>query len=273
MKKLIALAAGLALFVPTLAIADSFSLRVGYFMPSALSSSYLALHPNSLWAIEFDQMTFEKKDFRGGMLGASYERFFGPNFSLVLGVDTFSRQRLADYWDYDQTEFTEGWFAFPVDLEPADIPDWYYISHSFKVNSTPVTLSLKISPLGRKGKLVPYVGGGVGLYFWSAALYGEMVDFAPLDEFGDPVEYYYTDPVLGDILVYPVIPVSSRETEMSIGYHAFGGLQFPIGYRATIDAEVRYHWAKGRFDDPWFVDFDEFNIGGLALTVGFSYWF
>jgi hypothetical protein len=31
--------------------------------------------------------------------------------------------------------------------------------------------------------------------------------------------------------------------------------------------------AKGRFDDPWFVDFDEFNIGGLALTVGFSYWF
>jgi len=265
MKKLIALAAGLALFVPTLAFADSFSLRIGYFMPSALSSSYLARNPDTLWAIEFDQMTFEKKDFRGSMLGGSYERFVGPNFSLVLGIDTFSRQRLADYWDYDQTEFTEGWFAFPVDLEPADIPDWYYISHSFKVNSTPVTLSVKISPLGRKGKLVPFVGGGVGLYFWSAALYGEMVDFS------DP--WVYTDTLLGDIDVYPVIPVSSRETEMSIGYHAFGGLQFPIGYRATIDAEVRYHLAKGRFDDPWFVDFDEFNVGGLALTVGFSYWF
>jgi hypothetical protein len=265
MKKLIVLAAGLALFIPTLALADSFSLRVGYFMPGALSSSYLAQHTDSLWAIEFDQMTFAKKDFRGGMYGATYERFFGPNFSLVLGVDTFSRRRLGDYWDFDQTEFTEGWFAFPVDLEPADITSWYYISHSFKVNSTPVTLSVKICPLGRKTKLIPFVGGGVGLYFWSAALYGEMVDFS------DP--WVYTDPVLGDIDIYPVIDVNSRETDMAIGYHAFGGFQFPIGYRATIDAEVRYHWAKGRFDDPWFVGFDDFELGGLALTVGFTYWF
>jgi hypothetical protein len=126
-------------------------------------------------------------------------------------------------------------------------------------------LSLKLSPLGRKTKLIPFVGGGVGLYFWSAGLFGEMVDFS------DP--YIYTDPLLGDIDVYPVIPVNSRETGMSIGYHAFGGFSFPIGYRATIDAEVRYHVAKGKFDGPLFVDFPDFNVGGLALTVGFSYWF
>jgi len=265
MKKLIIIAAGLALLVPSPAFADSFSLRIGYFMPSALSQSYMDRYPDSLWAIEFSQMTFQFKDFRGSMLGGSYERFFGPNFSLVLAVDTFSRQRMGDYWDYDQTEFVEGWFAFPVDLEPADITDWYYISHSFKVTSTPVMLSLKFSPLGRKAKLIPFVGGGAGLYFWSAGLYGEMVDFS------DP--WIYTDPLLGDIDVYPVIPVNSRETGISIGYHAFGGFQFPIGYRATIDAEVRYHWAKGRFDGPWFVDFPEFNVGGLTATVGFSYWF
>jgi opacity protein-like surface antigen len=265
MKKLIVLAAGLALIVPTLAFADSFSLRVGYFMPRALSSSYLTLHPNSLWFVEFDQMTFALKDFRGGTLGASYERFFGPNLSLVLGVDTFSRRRLGDYWDYDQTEFTEGWFAFPVDLEPADIPDWYYISHSFRVSSTPVTLSVKLAPLGRKTKLIPFVGGGAGLYFWNTSLYGEMVDFS------DP--WIYTDPILGDIDIFPVISINSREKGMAVGYHAFAGLQFPIGYRATIDAEVRYNWAKGKFDDGLLVDFDDFDLGGLALTVGFSYWF
>lgn len=265
MKKLTVLAVGLALLVPSLAFADSFSLRAGYFWPRALSQSYIAQNPNTLWAIEFDQMTLRFEDFRGWMIGAGYEYFLGKNFSLVLAVDTFSEQQFGDYRDYDQTEFEEGWFAFPIDSEPGDIPDWYYISHNFRVSSTPLMASVKISPLGRKTKLIPYFGGGVGAYFWSAGLFGEMVDFAD--------EWTYADPLLGDIPVYPVISVNTRERGTAFGFHALAGLQFPIGYRATIDAEARYHWAKGRFDDGLFVDFDDFDLGGLAVTVGFTYWF
>jgi hypothetical protein len=266
MKKLIVLAAGLALLVPSLAFADTFSLKFGYYMPRAVTDSYLVQHVDtSLWGIEFDQMNFALKDFRGGIFGVSYERFFGPNLSLVVGVESFSRRKLGDYYDYDQSEFEEGWFAFPIDLEPEDITDWYYISHSFRVSSTPVTASIKFTPLGRKTKLIPYVGGGAGLYFWSAGLFGEMPDFA------DP--WIYTDPLLGDIEVYPVLQVNSRERGVAVGYHAFAGFQFPIGYRATIDVEARYHWAKGKFDDGYLVDFEAFELGGLALSVGFSYWF
>ena len=266
MKKSIVILAGLALLVPTLAFADSFSIKLGYYMPRAVSDSYLTQHVDtSLWGIEFDQMTFALKDFRGGIFGLSYERFLGPNLSLLVSVESFSRRRLGDYYDYDQTEFEEGWFAFPIDQEPEDITDWYYISHSFKVSSTPVTASVKFTPLGRKTKLIPYVGGGVGAYFWSAGIFGEMPDFA------DP--WVYTDPTLGDIEVYPVISANSRERGMAFGYHAFAGLQFPIGYRATIDAEARYHWAKGKFDDGYLVDFEDFELGGLAVSIGFSFWF
>ncbi|HPW18021.1 MAG TPA: hypothetical protein PLP83_06535 [Candidatus Aminicenantes bacterium] len=266
MKKTIVLAAGLALLAPSLAFADMFTLRFGYFMPRAVTGSYLRQHiDTSLWGIEFDQMTFAPKDFRGGIYGASYERFLGPNLSLVLGVESFSRRRLGDYYDYDQTEFDEGWFAFPTDQEPDDIDDWYYLSHSFRVSSVPVTASVKFTPLGRKTRLVPYVGGGVGAYFWSTGLYGERPGFE------DP--WVYTDPVLGDIDVFPVVSVNSRERGIAFGPHAFAGVQFPIGYRATIDAEARYHWAKGKFDDGFLVDFEPFELGGLSLSIGFSFWF
>jgi hypothetical protein len=66
--------------------------------------------------------------------------------------------------------------------------------------------------------------------------------------------------------------LSARESTTSFGWHAFGGFQVPIGYRATIEAEARYHAAKARFDNL-FVGFDDFEVGGLAVTLGLSYWF
>jgi opacity protein-like surface antigen len=274
MKKAIVLAVGLALLLPSLSFADSFSVRFGYYMPRAVSESYLGQHADtSLWGIEFYNMNFALKDFRGGILGLSYERFLGPNLSLLVSVESFSRRKLGDYYDYSQAEFTDGWYAFTVGEEPSDIPDLYYITHSFKVSSTPVTASVKFTPLGRKTRLIPYVGGGVGAYFWSTGIFGDMPDFNPLDEYGDPIEYYYPDPLYGDITVYPVLQVNSRERGVAFGCHAFAGVQVPIGYRATIDAEARYHWARGRFNDGYLLDFEDFELGGLALSIGFSYWF
>jgi hypothetical protein len=95
-------------------------------------------------------------------------------------------------------------------------------------------------------------------------MYGDMVDFS------DP--WVYTDPDLGDVDIYPVTSVNGRESGSSFGWHAFGGIQVPIGYRATIEAEARYHAATAKFND-WFVGFEPFDLGGLALTVGLTYWF
>ena len=272
MKKLTVIAVGLLLLVPSLAFSDSISLRPGYYLPRALSNSYLNAHPDSLWAIEFDQLNFRKTDYRGGTLGFSYEYFLTKNISLAFALDSYNKNHLGDYFDYDQTEFTDGWFAFPIDLKPSAITDWFLISHSFKVSSTPLQVSVKFLPLGRRTRLIPFVGGGGGLYFWSVGMVRDMIDLNPVDANGDPIEYFYTDPDLGEIVIYPVNQVNAQERGMSFGWHAFAGLQFPIGYRTTIEAEARYHSAKAKLNKA-FLDFEPLELGGLALTVGLSYWF
>jgi hypothetical protein len=259
MKKLTGLALGLLLLAPSLAFSDSFSLRIGYFMPYALSDSYFPDHPDSLWTIEFEQMSFLKNKFRGSTFGLSYEYFVGKNLSLAFTLDSYSKSRPGYYVDYVQNTLTEGDFAFPyVDFYGDDI------QHAFSVSSTPLQVSLKITPLGRKTRLIPFVGGGAGLYFYSARIYGQTINFS------DP--WVYTDPDLGNIEIYPVESENAREKGSVFGYHAFAGFQIPIGFRATIEAEARYHWAKAKFAE-WFLDFDDFDLGGLAITLGFNYWF
>jgi hypothetical protein len=257
MKKITVLAAGLLFLLSSLAFSDSFSFRVGYFLPG--SSTNLTANPNSLWAIELDQMSFRKTDFNGWTFGGAYDYFLGKNLNLSFAVDYYNKNRTGYYNDWLLNSLTEGDFAFPFDLfEGTDI------LHSFNVTSTPLMFSLKFLPLGRRARLIPFIGGGATLNVWRVRLVGDTVNFA------DP--WIYTDPVLGDIDIYPVEFANGRESGATFGWHAFGGFQFPVGYRTTIEAEVRYHAAKARFKE-WFVGFDDFDLGGLAVTFGLTYWF
>jgi len=271
MKKLTVIAAGLLLLAPTLAYSDTFSLRIGYFMPSALSASNLTAYPDSLWSIEMAQMSFTKEKFRGSMLGFGYEYFITKNLSLAFAVDFYSRNRPGYYVDYVQFGLNEGDFAFPYEFYDGDD-----IQHAFRVSSTPLQLSLKITPLGRKTRIIPFLGGGASLYLYSVSLYGQIVDFGDESWFYDfETDTAYSnpvDPALRDEHIYPVESVYGKEKGSVFGYHAFAGLQIPVGFRATIEAEARYHWAKATFEE-WFQGFDKFDLGGLAISVGFSYWF
>jgi len=259
MKKLTVIAVGLLLLVPSLAFSDSISLRLGYYFPKAVTNSYLNAHPDSLWTIEFDQMSFLPKDYRGGTVGIGYDHFLSKNVSLALNVDAYNKSNVGYYRDWVVNTLTDGDFAFPYEFyEGGDIV------HSFRVSITPVELSLKFLPLGRRARIIPYVGGGASMVFYGIRMFGDMVNFS------DP--WIYTDAELGDVDIYPVEPVLSRDSGTAFGWHAFGGIQFPIGYRATIEAEARYRSAKGRLNGL-FEGFDDFELGGLALTAGISYWF
>lgn len=258
MKRMTVLAALVLLLVPSLAFSDSVSLRLGYFMPGAKTD--ILTNPDSLWAIEFDQMSFKMADYRGSIMGASYDYFLSKEISLVLSVDTYGRSRPGFYLDYVKFTFPEGDFAFPEEFYAGRS-----ITHAFSVAITPVQASIKVTPLGRKTPIIPYLGGGAGATFWSIGLYGEMVNFA--DD-----TWVYDDPFLGEVQIYPVDIVNGRERGAAFSYHAFAGFEFPIGYRVTLMAEARYHVSKAVLK-KWFLGFEDFDLGGLALTVGFNYWF
>lgn len=263
MKKLTILIAALTLLIPSLAYSDMFTVRLGYYMPNALNT--LGSHPNSLWAIELNQMSFLASDFRGSILGIGYEFFLTPQLSFAISADTFSRENGGYYRDWVSNTVDNGGvqedFAFPADLYTGS-----NILHSFHVSMTPIQFSLKLTPLGRKTRVIPYVGGGVGAYFLNASVRGMIVDFSQ--------EYVYTDPDLGDVSVYPVVGAYAHETRLVLGGHGFAGLMVPVGYRLTLEVEARYHYAKVNFRNAFPApDYETFDLSGLSLGIGINYWF
>jgi hypothetical protein len=259
MKKASILLAALIVLIPSLAYSDMLTVRLGYYMPQALTD--LGAHPDSLWAIELSQMSFLKSDFRGSILGAGYEFFLSSRLSFAISVDFFDKENGGYYVDWVANTVNNTEYAFP-----AQSYNGSDILHTFHVSMTPVQFSLKFTPLGRKTRVIPYVGGGVGAYFVSASVWGSIVDFSQ--------PYTYTDPVLGDVSVYPVVGADAHETRLVLGGHAFAGIMIPVGYRMTIEAEARYHYVtvnfRNAFPSP---EYDKFDLSGLSLSLGFNYWF
>jgi len=269
MKKIILFAAALIVLMPAVARPDTMTFRLGYYMPNATTDSWLMSHPFSLLGIEFSQMTFTPSDFRGAILGGGYEWFLSPQFSLAFSVDFFSRENGGYYRDYvgvslNNTDF-QGDYAFPAQYYYGD----FEVLHTLHISMTPIQLSLKIAPLGRKHRIIPYVGGGGGLYFLHAHIYGSMVDFSQGVVVSDPEV-----PQAGDFTIYPVTFINAHETQAVFGAHAFGGLMFPIGYRMTLEAEGRYHWASANFNGAFPAsEFGKFDLSGWSVSLGFNYWF
>jgi hypothetical protein len=265
MKKATILMAALIVLIPSLAYSDMMTVRLGYYMPQALNK--ISVNGNSLWDIELTQMSMLKSDYRGSILGAGYEFFLTPQLSFAISVDFFSKENGGYYLDWVANPLDTGGvqeeFAFPArDFYGTDI------LHTFHVSMTPVQFSLKLTPLGRKTRIIPYIGGGAGAYFLSARVWGSIVDFDPAKE------RLYTDPDLGEVRVHPVVGADAHETRVVLGGHAFAGVMIPIGYRLTIEAEARYHFAKVTFREAFPApDYDKFDLSGIALSIGLNYWF
>ena len=251
MKKTIGVAAILILMLPTLGFSGALSFRVGYFVPRAQTD---------LWTIEFENMTFQKSDFQTTTMGIYYEHFLTRQLSLMIGVDSYNKIRLGDYRDYVGYSFEEGDFAFP-----AQYYDGSPISHNFSVSITPVQVSLKLTPLGRRSGFIPYVGGGATLFIWSVKLLGSMVDFTD--------EWFYEDPDLGDVPIYGIYDVWARaENRFSVGFQGFAGFMIPFARRLAFEAEFKYNFGKGGLGES-FPDFDDFDLGGYQISLGINYWF
>jgi len=268
MKRKLILLTALFLLVPGLVFSDVISFKVGYFIPRAQSD---------LWEIELEQMTFNKSNFQNTNFCFAYEYFLTRQISVVIGIDSYSKNKVGNYIDLVGYSFIDGEFAYPDDYEGEFVP-----SHVFSVSITPIQLSLKLTPMGRQDKIIPYVGGGVGLYIWSVRLQGDIIDFS-----GDTGDWHYDDatedlydynPNLEEAIpVYPVYIWDARaENRIAFGYHVFGGIMIPFARRMTLDVQFKYNAAKGNFsDDPGsgFEGFEAFDLGGYQISAGINYWF
>lgn len=250
MKKNLIIVFALILCLPGFIFSDVVSFKVGYYIPRAMSD---------LWEIEFENMSFTKTDFQNTNFAFGYEYFVSRELSIVLGIEGYTKNKSGIYNDFVGEEIDSEGFAF-------DYGEGYPISHVFSVSITPIQASLKLIPLGRKGKIIPFVGGGVGAYLWTVRVQGEMIDFAAGEEFID----VDLDAV---VIGWPTYDVDAREeNRISFGFHVFGGIMVPIANRISMEGEFKYNQGSGNFKDG-FLGFDPFDLGGWTISVGINYWF
>jgi opacity protein-like surface antigen len=262
MKKHLALSVIVFLTAASLAFSNTLTFKINYFMPR-LENSKLEY---DFMRTEFTQMNFTKSNFQDTSFGIYYEYFLDGRFSLVFGIDTFSKSKAGFYLDYVGYQFDDGDFAFPNDYQGDYSP-----GHTLDFSVTPIQLSFKVAPLGRRANFIPYVGAGVGLYLWNLRMRGQLIDFS------DP--WIYDDPDYGEIDIYPIWSVDAREglnfPKATFGYQLFGGAMFPIGNRLTLDAEFKFSHATGKLKDA-FTGFEPnnlFDLGGIQVSIGLNYWF
>jgi opacity protein-like surface antigen len=241
------------------AFSNILTVRLGYFFPNGQSD---------LWQIEFDQMSFKKSNYQSSAFGLDYEVFLSNNFSLVMGFDTYVKNKAGYYRDYVGRQYPEGTFAFPVRCQGD-----FDLTQAFDVSITPIQAGLKITPFGRRSSFIPYLTAGGTLTLWSVSLIGDMIDFTDVWIYSDP------NPDYGDVEIYGVYPVDAREgTKLALGYYLAGGAQYVVGNRITLQAEVKYFSGKGTWShDPnkisGFEEFELFDLSALFISIGLNYWF
>lgn len=250
MKKYLFVCVALFLLVPGFAFSDLVTFKVGYFFPRASSD---------LWELEFEQMTFQKGDFQNTVFCFTYEYFLSNQVSLALSLDGYSEKKAGTYMDYVSDSVEGDVYAF-------DYGQGASIYHVFTVSITPLQASIKLTPLGRRSSVVPYLGGGVGAYIWTVRMQGDTIDFS------DPQEFYDSD--LEQVVIgYPVYPTDIRvESKFAIGFHGFVGIMVPVANRISVDGEFKFNYASGNLD-PAFQGFENFDLSGYQVTIGINYWF
>ncbi|MBN2134388.1 MAG: hypothetical protein JW737_01530, partial [Acidobacteria bacterium] len=142
--------------------------------------------------------------------------------------------------------------------EYADYVDEYNmpIETDIQLTIVPIEVGLRINPIGRshevgqfnaktKNAIIPYVGGGVGLYIY---------DYI---EFGDYIDFY------NDYIVY----AEFESTDVAVGFFVVGGLEIPIGPDMSLLAEYKKSWVKCGLSDS-FEGFDDFDLGGQTISLG-----
>ncbi|HUP89336.1 MAG TPA: hypothetical protein VM100_08300, partial [Longimicrobiales bacterium] len=194
------------------------SLRLGAGVPYA---------NDDLFHFFSDQLTLDRKDFRGVAVAADVGLRVVDRFDIVVGVawdGTVNHSEFRDWVDND------------------DQP----IEQTTEFNRIPITVSAKyyLLPRGRAvsrhawvpNKVAPYLSAGGGMIIYNLVQDGDWVDYRTLDVFTRRFSSTGTGPTA----------------------HAGGGAEIWVNPRLAINADGRYQWGSATLQRD-FSDFDKID--------------
>ena len=130
-----------------------------------------------------------------------------------------------------------------------------------RLTQVPLTLSLKIYPIGRgeqvgqyawiRKAVVPYIGGGIGATWYELKLKGDFVDkTVPGNEF-----------IFSDVFT---------SDDWAFAQHVFAGVDIKLTRSFGLILEGRYYWADADVGGD-FVDFNSIDLDGARAMIGFNW--
>lgn len=225
---------GAALLAPAAASAqNALNLSIGGFTPRGLDGRPAddVLFIDSATLATFNQSSgIDVSEFNGPTIGAEWLIGFGGNFEGSLGIGYYQRTVPSSYADFTDQSGNE-------------------IQQDLKLRIVPFTATVRFLPLGHRSGIVPYIGGGVGVFAYRYSETGRFVDFSDNS----------------------IFTASFSGSGSATGPVILGGVRFPVG-SALVGGEIRYQNAKGDLPADQFLPPANGGTPRIDLT-GTSYLF
>jgi hypothetical protein len=196
---------------------------------------------SNLFDLATEQLTLNRGDFGGPMVGADLAIRLQPRLDLVLGAAYSGTTRGSEF-----REFVEGDGAIGIEQ-----------TTSFE--RVPLTAGVRayLTPRGRTvgtlawvpARVAPYVGAGGGAMWYRFRQEGDFVDFdtPDLEIFTDVLDTQGWAPTA----------------------HGLAGVDFSLSPRLALTGEARYTWGRAEARDA-FAGFDPVDLSGVAGSIGIT---
>ena len=200
-----------------------------------------------------DELTLSKSDFDAPAFTVDFSWRLISWLDVVFGVEYSGREQKSE-----DRHFTE------VNGNP--------INQKTRLTQVPLTLSLKIYPIGRGEKVgqyawirktvVPYFGGGIGGTWYELKQKGDFVDRDP-----DPGDCPLPPPPNPPACIFSDTFTSD---DWTFAQHAFAGLDIKLTRSFGLILEGRYYWADADLKGDY-VGFNPIDLDGARAMIGFNW--
>ncbi len=201
------------------------------------------------WA--FNRSNGEIYDFLTETLTLSDSDFDAPALAIDASVPVTSWMDVVVGFEFNESS---------NDSELRNFTDQFGapIEQKTRLTQVPLTLSLKLYPLGRgrqvgryawvRSTLVPYIGGGIGGTWFELKQEGSFVDFTDLS----------------------VFEAELKDDGWAFARHVFVGLDYKLTRNIGMVLEGRYYWGDADLGGD-FVGFKSLDLSGARVMFGFSW--
>jgi hypothetical protein len=201
---------------------QSVNMKIGLFAPAMKSD---------LWQINLNNLALSRSDMLNVYYAGEYEMFLNRHTSFSFEVGSYVRSVLSQYRDYT--------------YENGDP-----IFQNIQLRLTPVEANIKLYPMGRRYRVFPFIGAGIGAYAFTYQQWGDFINFQ-------------------DNSINSGLAETRR---FAFGLNGRIGLVFRFQSRLAFALEGKYQYLKGKLSG-YFQGFNSLDLGGFTANASINIYF